>query len=53
MKKPLLISGLISLIILACLMPGCSSGEDNAAPPAGSSIITDGKAQALVFTTPT
>jgi hypothetical protein len=54
MKRALLVMSLLGVVFIAGLLPGCSNNSGSSTPPDGSGgVITTGKAQALVFTTPT
>jgi hypothetical protein len=53
-KRPLLVVGVLCLIVLAGVMTGCGSSNETSTPPDDNGgVVTTGKAQALVFTTPT
>jgi len=52
MKRIALVMGLLLVVVLGALAAGCGSGESTP-PPNGTDSGGTGKAQALVFTTPT
>ena len=54
MKRIAVLIGLLFIVVLMGIVPGCSCSNDTSSNPGSQgSSGTEGKAQALVFSTPT